>query len=355
VSEQLWLFPTQSRAVPSLPAKAATALAQARGVSFFDLPCRSVLNRCESERMPFEWTINPYRGCEFGCTYCYARYSHEYLGMEDWLDFQNKIFVKREAPSRLARELRRVRLDEEAIAIGTVTDPYQPAERDYRITRRILEVLATARGLRLSITTKSTLVARDLDLLQAIASCGRLTINVSLITLNRRIARILEPRAPTPEKRLATIRTLAGAGLRVGVFAMPVLPGLTDSPRALEALVSRSAEAGASHFAAQVLFLRGSARRGFLMTLERNFPALAGRYRRIYGESAYAARFIRDELAARVAELKVKYGLASAGNRSGRTERPPAESSTPSLRWEGSEGTGPGIEARSPSSPPSAP
>src|SRR5213593_3705274 len=237
----------------ALAATRGRPLGETRGVSFFDLPCRSVLNRCASERMPFAWTINPYRGCEFGCTYCYARYSHEYLGMEDWLDFQDKIFVKREAPGRLARELRRVRPDGEAIALGTVTDPYQPAEREYRITRRILEVMASARGLRLSITTKSTLVARDLDLLQAIASRGRLTVNVSLITLDRRIARILEPRAPTPVKRLATIRTLADAGLRVGVFAMPVLPGLTDSPRALEALVGRSAEAGATHFAAQVL------------------------------------------------------------------------------------------------------
>jgi len=305
--------------------------------------------------MPFEWTINPYRGCEFGCTYCYARYSHEYLGMEDWLDFQDKIFVKREAPTRLAQELGWARLDEEAIALGTVTDPYQPAERDYRITRRLLEVLARTRGLRLSITTKSTLIARDLDLLQAIASRGRLTINVSLITLNRRIARILEPRAPTPEKRLASIRTLAAAGLQVGVFAMPVLPGLTDSPRALEALVSRSAEAGATHFVAQVLFLRGSARRGFLTTLERDFPALARRYRRIYGESAYAARFIRDQVAARVAELKTKYDLAPPGNRSGKSERPSVEASTPSLRWEGSEENGPGSEARFPSSPPSAP
>jgi DNA repair photolyase len=355
VPDQLWLFPSPTPSDPSPRAPGALRLSEARGVSFFDLPCRSVLNRCASERMPFEWTINPYRGCEFGCTYCYARYSHEYLGMEDWVDFQDKIFVKREAARRLARELPRALSSGGAIALGTVTDPYQPAEREHRITRRILEVLARARGLRLSITTKSTLVARDLDLLRVLASRGRLTINVSLITLDRRLARILEPRAPTPEKRLGTIRTLSDAGLRVGVFAMPVLPGLTDSPRALEELVRRSAQAGAAHFAAQLLFLRGSARRGFLMKLEKDFPALARRYRRVYRGSAYAARPLRDQLALRVAELTTRYGLTSSGSREHRTGRPPADSPTPFLRWEGSEEPGPGSAARSPSSPPSAP
>ena len=302
--------PTEpARTDPGLP------LGERRGVSFFDLPCRSALNRCTSERMPFQWTINPYRGCEFGCTYCYARYSHEFLGMEDWVDFQDKILVKRAAPALLPKELTAERMNGKALAIGTVTDPYQPAEREFRVTRGILEVLVRARGLTLSITTKSALITRDLELLKEIASRSRLSINISLITLNRRLARLLEPRAPTPERRLATIRTLAGAGLRVGVFAMPVLPGLTDSPRALDALVKASAEAGASHFTAQMLFLRGSALKGFLPRLANDFPALAFRYRREYARSAYQPSLVRERLSHLVSSLIKKYNVGVPASR----------------------------------------
>jgi DNA repair photolyase len=287
------------------------ALGEKRGVSYFELPCRSVLNRCSSERMPFEWTINPYRGCEFGCTYCYARYSHEFLGLTQWLDFQDKILVKRSAPAHLPKELTCTRLDGKSIAIGTVTDPYQPAEKEFRVTRGILEILALSRGLTLSITTKSALIVRDLDLLRTLASRSRLSINVSLITLNRRLARILEPRAPTPEKRLATVRILAGAGLRVGIFAMPVLPGLTDSSRSMEALAKACASAGASHFSAQLLFLRESALRGFLPRLAKDFPALASRYRREYAYRCYQPAAAQERLARLVQQLRTRYRLES--------------------------------------------
>jgi DNA repair photolyase len=261
--------------------------------------------------MPFQWTINPYRGCEFGCTYCYARYSHEFLGMGEWLDFQDKILVKRAAPALLPRELTCERMDGKSLAIGTVTDPYQPAEREFQITRGILERLVLARNLTLSITTKSALITRDLALLRQIGSRSRLSINVSLITLNRRFARILEPRAPTPERRLATVRQLAGAGLKVGIFAMPVLPGLTDSTRGLEALVKAGVGAGATHFVAQMLFLRGSALKGFLPRLEKDFPALASRYRREYARSAYQSEVVRERLSLLVSDLKRRHGLGS--------------------------------------------
>lgn len=266
--------------------------------------------------MPFQWTINPYRGCEFGCTYCYARYSHEFLGMEEWLDFQEKILVKRSAPALLPRELTCERLEGKSLAIGTVTDPYQPAEREFRITRGILERLVLARNLTLSITTKSALITRDLELLQEIASRSRLSINVSVITLNRRLARILEPRAPTPERRIATVHRLAGAGLKVGIFAMPVLPGLTDAPRGLEALVKAAAGAGATHFVAQMLFLRSSSLRGFLPRLAKDFPALVSRYHREYARSAYQSEVVRERLSRLVSELKRKHGLGLASQKS---------------------------------------
>jgi DNA repair photolyase len=313
MTRQLSFFPQWSAPPePGAPPGNAIPLGKARGVEYFDLPCRTLLNRCTSDRMPFQWTMNPYRGCEFGCTYCYARYSHEFLGMEKWTDFQDKVLVKRNAPERLARDLSRVRFDGESIAMGTVTDPYQPAERKFRVTRRILQLLARARGLDFSITTKSTLVTRDLDLLQEIDRRGRLTINISLITLDRGIARILEPRAPTPQRRLETVRTLARSGLRVGVFAMPVLPGLTDFPGDLDALIRSCAEAGARHFSAQVLFLRDSARKGFLPRLEKDFPDLARRYRREYGRSGYLDRSAQDRIRTLVAALKRKHGFGAA-------------------------------------------
>jgi DNA repair photolyase len=299
-------------AASSGPGAAGRLLGKRRGVSFFELPCRSVLNRCTSERMPFQWTINPYRGCEFGCTYCYARYSHEFLGMEEWLDFQEKILVKRSAPTLLPKELTCERMEGKSLAIGTVTDPYQPAEREFRVTRGILERLVLARNLTLSITTKSALITRDLELLLEIASRSRLSINISLITLNRRLARILEPRAPTPERRIATIRQLARAGLKAGIFAMPVLPGLTDSARGLEALVKAAAGAGATHFVAQMLFLRGSALKGFLPRLEKDFPALVSRYRREYARSAYQSEVVRERLALLVSDLKRRYPLGAS-------------------------------------------
>src|SRR5216683_2337571 len=167
-----------------------------RDVEFVDMPVKQILNRCTSPRMPFRWTINPYRGCEFGCVYCYARYTHEFLELRDPMDFERRIFVKRMAAEVLARTLSRTPIGSDQIAIGTATDPYQPAERKFELTRAMLEVFAQLGGLDLSITTKSALIARDFDLLQEINRRSRLSVNFSLITLNRRLQRILEPRAP---------------------------------------------------------------------------------------------------------------------------------------------------------------
>ena len=169
----------------------ATPLAATRDVEFIEMPVRTILNRCENPRMPFRWTINPYRGCEFGCVYCYARYTHEFLELRDPMDFERRIFVKRMAAQVLSRTLSRTPIGSDPIAIGTATDPYQPAERKYGLTRSMLEVFAQLGGLDLSITTKSALVVRDLDLLCAINSRSKLSVNFSLMTLNRRLQRIL--------------------------------------------------------------------------------------------------------------------------------------------------------------------
>jgi DNA repair photolyase len=276
-----------------------------------ELPCRSVLNRCDSPNVPFEWTINPYRGCEFGCRYCYARYTHEYIGLDDARLFETEIFAKLGAAEALERDLPPGRPVRGSIAIGTATDPYQPAERRLLVTRRILEVLARRSGLSLSITTKSNLVLRDLDLLAEIGRRHRLTVNVTVTTLSRRLARLLEPRAPRPELRLEAVRDLASAGIVTGVFIMPVLPGITDAPASLEAVVAAAAGAGAAYLAHQALFLRSSAKAEFYPLLDASFPRLSARYRRIYGASAYHTAEYRRGLDDLVSRLRERHGLAS--------------------------------------------
>src|SRR5580700_9454221 len=161
-------------------------------VEYFTLPVRSLLNRCTGVRMPFTWTINPYRGCEFACKYCYARYTHEFMEMRDGVDFEQKIYVKLHAADLLRQELRRVKPGEE-IAIGTATDPYQPAERRFEVTRGILEELARHEGLELGLITKGNLILRDLDLLKELGRRNRLFVNLTVTTLNVELARILEP------------------------------------------------------------------------------------------------------------------------------------------------------------------
>ena len=213
-------------------------------VRYFEIETRSVLNRTRPG-MPFRWTINPYRGCEFACKYCYARYTHEFMGIEDATLFEDQIYAKSNLAPILRQEL--PKLDPaDAIAIGTATDPYQPAERRFRRTRSVLEVFAAGQGRRLSITTKSDLVTRDLDLLRCISQSNVLSINITITTLDRELARMLEPRAPRPDLRLQAVRKLAGAGIRVGVFPNPILPLITDSERRLDQLARAARDHGAS-------------------------------------------------------------------------------------------------------------
>ena len=216
-------------------ASEAETLREGHNVEYFTLPAKSLLNRCVSNRaMPFSWTINPYRGCEFGCRYCYARYTHEFMEMRDGMEFEQKIYVKDHAAELLRHELRRVKPGE-SIALGTATDPYQPAERRYEVTRGILEEFARRRGFELGIVTKSNLVVRDLELLQAVAKTNRLSIHITVTTLDVDLARILEPRAPRPDLRLDAVARSRQAGLRAGVSCSPVVPGITDAPEDLEA------------------------------------------------------------------------------------------------------------------------
>ena len=289
-----------------------------RGTEYFLLPVRSILNHCDSERVPFSWTVNPYRGCEFGCQYCYARYTHEYMEL-DGADFERKIYVKQEAGAIAARDLAAKKIIGEHIAIGTATDPYQPAEREYGATRAILEQMAARRGLSVSITTKSDQVLRDLDLLRRIAEHSSISVNLSITTLRTRLARMLEPRAPRPDLRMNAVRELRRAGIPAGVFAMPLLPGITDRQEDLDALARAARDAGALWFAGGVLFLMPSAQKQFFPFLDAKFPKLARRYREWFSRSNYAPETYRKEITVRVAALRKKYRLGSRPAEAART------------------------------------
>jgi DNA repair photolyase len=309
------------------------SLREGHNVEYFTLPAKSLLNRCVSGRqMPFTWTINPYRGCEFACKYCYARYTHEFMEMRDGVDFEQKIYVKQHAANLLRHDLRRVKAGE-AIALGTATDPYQPAERRYEVTRGILEEFARHRGYELGIVTKSNLIMRDLAVLQEVAKTNKLSAHITITTLNVDLARILEPRAPRPDLRLDAVRALSEAGVRVGVSCSPVLPGITDSPADLEALVRAAAEAGCDHVFANPLFLKPCSAAVFLPFLDQNFPSLVENYRRRYQGRSFLPEAYAKRLSHLIHRFREKYGISRADRRGERGSEHPAYAT----KWPGQE------------------
>jgi len=302
---------------PSPPPAPAVPPVEERGILVAALPAApsgSALSRYDPKggRLPFEWSLNPYRGCEIGCGYCYARYTHRWLGHEDPADFERRIYAKEDLPRMLARDLERRVARGQRIAVGTVTDPYQPAERSRELTRACLRVFARHAGLRLSITTKSDMILRDLDILRVIAKRGSLHVNFSFTTVDRRLARVLEPRAATPGRRLAAIRALSAEGIEAGVFLMPVLPGLTDSAEALDAVGRAAAAAGAKYLCHQVVFLREPTKSHWRGFLRARFPALAPRYDAWFAKGAYAEDDLREVVARRVARVRRAHRLADA-------------------------------------------
>ena len=306
-------------------------LGEQKDIRYFAAAARSVLNGPETTGMGY-WSVNPYVGCAFGCAYCYARYAHRYVaerrgpdalsaeGMPSWLAFERRIFVKQNAPELLRAALRPRRgrrhplLERrECVVVGTATDPYQPAERRFRVTRGLLEALAEQEGLRVVIITKSPLVTRDVDVLGRLAARSSVSVHVSLITLDRELARRIEPRAPTPESRLRAIARLREAGIEVSVNVMPVLPGITDRPADLEALVRAIAAAGANFAGACALRLQSEARKRYLPFIEAEFPSLAERYRGAYGHGHQVGERYRAGLRKVFGELCERYGVGVWG------------------------------------------
>jgi DNA repair photolyase len=317
-----------SEAPPDQP---LARLGEQKDIRYYASAPRSILNSPTATGMGF-WSINPFVGCVFSCYYCYARYAHRYtaerlsragtgdagfgvevVNMPPWLAFERRILVKREAGAILRRELRRpsryAALQRETVVVGTATDPYQPAERRFRVTRGVLEAIAEQRGLSVRIITKSPLVTRDIDLLRIIAARSDLCVHVSLITVDRELARRIEPRAPTPEARLRGIARLRENGIEVGVNCMPVLPGITDAPEQIKALVGAIAAARASYINACALRLRSTARQQYMPFIEAEFPELAAKYRSTYAHGHQAGERYRAGLRERFSKVCDQHGV----------------------------------------------
>ncbi|MGO4384754.1 Rv2578c family radical SAM protein [Specibacter sp. RAF43] len=284
------------------------------GVTFHEVIAKSALNKVpRTSSMPFEWTVNPYRGCSHACVYCFARKSHTYLDFDSGADFDSQVVVKVNVAQVLRRELFKPAWGRHHVALGTNTDPYQRAEGRYKLMPGIIAALADS-GTPFSILTRGTLLARDIPLLQEAGRQVSVGMGISLALLDEDLAAAVEPGTPAPRARLHLIAKLRDAGLPCGVMAMPILPWLTDSQESLDALFAALAGAGATGVTAGALYLRPGTREWFMQWLAREHPALVGRYRRLYATGAYAPKEYRQWLAGRITEAKRRHGLAgSAG------------------------------------------
>lgn len=276
-------------------------------VEYFEIGCRTVLNRTRPG-MPFTWSVNPYRGCEFACRYCYARYTHEFMELRESEAFENRIYAKSDIAAALRRDLKKVRPGE-AIAIGSATDPYQPAEKRFGRTRALLEVFAGSKGRSVSITTKSDLVKRDIPLLAEAGKHNAISVNITITTLDAGLARLLEPRAPHPVLRLKAVEALAKAGIAVGVFPNPIMPLITDQEGKLDRLAKAARDRGATWFSGGTLFLQPCARRVFFPFLAQHYPHLLRRYEERYRDSAYLGGPYAESIQQRIATIRDRYGL----------------------------------------------
>jgi DNA repair photolyase len=296
-----------------------------RGMTFFEVQAKSVVNRVpEASRMPFRWTINPYRGCQHACAYCFARNSHTYLDLDAGADFDSKVVVKVNAPELVRKKLASPGWPGEHIAMGTNVDCYQRAEGRYRLMPGIIGALKDAANP-FSILTKGTLILRDIELLAEAAEVTDVGLNVSAGFVDKELWRTVEPGTPAPGRRLEACAALNERGLRCGVLMGPVVPFLSDSPAQLDATVSQIAAAGATQVTPIVLHLRPGTREWFYGWLRANHPGLVGRYLDLYGRSAYTPKSYQARISGQVRELADKYGIGrprTRGPRFGHGRRP---------------------------------
>ncbi|MEU4149140.1 Rv2578c family radical SAM protein [Streptomyces sp. NPDC026659] len=282
------------------------------GITFHEVRARSVLNRVPgASRMPFEWTVNPYRGCSHACVYCFARKTHSYLDLDTGLGFDSQIVVKVNAPEVLRRQLAARTWHGEHVAMGTNVDCYQRAEGRYRLMPGIIDAL-TEYANPFSILTKGTLILRDLDRLARAAEVTDVGVSVSVGFTDPTLWRTVEPGTPAPERRLDVVRALAERGIGCGVLMAPVIPFLSDEPEQLRATVRSIAASGATSVTPLVLHLRPGAREWFMAWLARHHPHLVPRYERMYGRGSYAPTWYQRRVTRQVHELAREYGIGPA-------------------------------------------
>jgi DNA repair photolyase len=299
-----------------------------KGIEFIEVEAKSIINHVPGTFLPFNWTINPYRGCSHACKFCFARSTHTYLDMDAGRDFETKIVVKVNAPDLLPKELRAKRWKGESIAMGTATDPYQRAEGRYKLMPRIIETLAAHRNP-FSILTKGTLILRDLELLQDAAAVTDVSTAFSVGTLDEEAWRKSEPGTPHPRKRIEAVARLNDAGIPCGVLMAPILPGISDGRDQMKEVIAAALDAGATHVSPILLHLRPKVKEVYMEWLGDTYPELVERYEAMYAHSAYAPKSDQKALSATVAELRSQLPYRPRSRR-----RKPGSRWTPNVRRE---------------------
>lgn len=278
------------------------------GADIQEIQCKTLLNRIDVPGFPFRWSLNPYRGCRHACRYCYARPTHEFLGLDAGREFEQRVFAKVNAPEVLRQELRCPRWQGETIAIGTATDPYEPAESQYGITRGILQVLRDFRNPA-CITTKGVLVRRDVDLLKELGQIADFRVTFSVGSIDDRVWKLTEPGAPGPMARLEAMQFLVENGVPAGVMMAPLLPRISDGSESIDAVARAAAGHKAQYLAGNLLFLKPGSKEWFMPMLREAYPHLAPGYARLYRKT-YAPREYSSRVLDLVKEAGLRWGLA---------------------------------------------
>ena len=278
------------------------------GAEVQEIYCKTLLNRIEVPNFPFKWTLNPYRGCRHACRYCYARPTHEFWGMDAGREFEQRVFAKVNAPEVLRKELQRPWWMGGSIAIGTASDPYEPAEAQYKLTRRIIQVLAEFRNPA-SITTKGVLVRRDVDVLLELAENAEVQVNFSVGSVDERVWKLTEPGAPSPAARLEAMQFLVENGVTAGVMMAPLLPGISDGSESIDAVAAAAAAHKAQYLAGNLLFLKPGSKEWFMPMLRETYPRLVPAYNKLYRKT-YAPRDYTQRVLEQVDAARLRWGLA---------------------------------------------
>ena len=271
-------------------------------------PCKTALNRVRG--MSFRWSLNPYMGCVHQCTFCFVRAFERLADRPSDVDYGRSIRVKVNMPEVLRKELARRSWRHEMVAVGTATDPYQPAEGRYRLTRRSLQELTEVSNP-FSLLTRGPLIVRDLDVLQEASRCADVSISFSVPTLDPEVWRRTEPNTAPPAQRLRALAKLTAAGIKAGVGMAPILPGLSDRPEQLAAVVRAARDAGAAHVWANLLYLKPGTREHFLDSLARDWPEMLPSYEQLYADRAYLDRSLIEPIRRQVHDLGIRYGIGS--------------------------------------------